>query len=211
MNWNNHTRIAWQREIERGGYDTVGVLKFNKGTAISNSTAETLYGAYWHKLDRMLFGRAADRGVCVERWCFAEGGEYGTNTHLHFVARAPFDAHLFCTVAAATWVGFHRYSSSYDYSWITPVQHYAGVSSYNSKETWWLRDDMAGLRCSRRNTTGTDYKAYENRAQVERILSRLGEAELTKAHEAVQRQTDKITQRRQLRQRLAELRGIQQA
>lgn len=211
MDWNKRIQTAWQQELLKNNYDAVGVLKFNKGTAISSSTAETLYSAYWHKLDRMFFGRAADRGVCVERWCFAEGGKCGCNTHLHFVARAPFDTRLFCAVAAATWTNLHRYTSSYDYSWITPVQHTAGVSSYNSKETWWLRDDMAGLRCSRQNTTGTAYKAYENRAQAERILSRIGEAELTKAYEAVQRQTEKITQRRQLRQRLAELRGIQQA
>jgi hypothetical protein len=202
MNWNKEIQAAWQRELEQGNYDVVGVLKFNRGTAISSTTAETLCSAYWHKLDRMLFGRAADKGMCVERWCFAEGGELDDNTHLHFVARAPFDAHLFCAVAAATWVGFHRYTSSYNYSWITPVQHQAGVSSYNSKETWWLRDDMSGLRCSRRNLTGIDYKAYENHAQAERILSRIGKAELIKASEAVQRQTEKIAQRRQLRHQL---------
>ena len=211
MNWNKQIQAAWQREIEQGNYDVVGVLKFNRGTAISNGTAEALFGAYWHKLDRMLFGHDADKGMCVERWCFAEGGELGDNTHLHFVARAPFDAHLFCAVAAATWVNLHRYTSSYDYSWITPVQHQAGVSSYNSKETWWLRDDLAGLNCSRHNTTGRDYKAYENHAQAERIQSRIGEAELIEASEAVQRHTEQIAQRRQLRQRLVELRGIQQA
>jgi hypothetical protein len=211
MNWNKEIQAAWQRELEQGNYDVVGVLKFNRGTAISSSTAEALFGAYWHKLDRMLFGRAADKGMCVERWCFGEGGELGDNTHLHFVARAPFDTHLFCAVAAATWVNLHRYTSSYDYSWITPIQHQAGVSGYNSKETWWLRDDMTGLCCSRRNTTGIDYKAFEDHAQAERILSRIGEAELIEASEAVQRQTEQIAQRRQLRQRLVELRGIQQA
>lgn len=211
MNWNKQIQAAWQREVERGGYDVVGILKFNRGTAIGTGTAETLFGAYWHKLDRMLFGRAADKGMCVERWCFAECGELGDNMHMHFVARAPFAAHLFCTVAAATWVNLHTYTSSYNYSWITPVQNTAGVSSYNSKETWWLRDDIAGLSCSRHNTIGRDYKAYENRAQAERILTRIGEAELIKASEAVQRQTEQIAQRRQLRQRLVELRGIQQA
>ena len=217
MDWNKRTQTAWQQELAEGNYDTVGVLKFNRGTAISSRTAETLYSAYWHKLDRMLFGRAADRGVCVERWCFVEGGEFGNNTHLHFVARAPFDTKLFCAVAAASWTNLHRYTSSYDYSWITPVQHTAGVSSYNSKETWWLRDDMAGVRCSRRSAPGTDYKAFENPAQAQRILSRIGIEELVQASEAVDRNTIKVSQRwqlrraRQLRQNLVELRGIQQA
>jgi hypothetical protein len=217
MNWNKQVQAAWQREIEQGSYDVVGVLKFNRGTAISSSTAETLHSAYWHKLDRMLFGRAADKGVCVERWCFVEGGEFGNNKHLHFVARAPFDTKLFCAVAAATWTNLHRYTSSYNYSWITPVQHQEGVSSYNSKETWWLRDDMAGVRCSRRTAPGTDYYTFENPAQAQRILSRIGEEELIKADEAVRRNSIKVSQSRQLRrarqlrQRLVELRGIQQA
>ena len=211
MNWNKQIQTAWQQELAKGNYDTVGVLKFNRGTAISSSTAETLYSAYWHKLDRMLFGRAADKGVCVERWCFVEGGEFGNNTHLHFVARAPFDTNLFCAVAAATWTNLHKYTSSYDFSWITPVQHAAGVSSYNSKETWWLRDDMTGVRCSRRTAPGTDYYTFENPAQAERISSRISDAELIKANDAVQRQILKVSQRRLLRQKLAELRVIQQA
>ena len=56
MNWNKQIQTAWQQELAKGNYDTVGVLKFNKGTVIGARTAEALYGAYWHKLDRVLFG-----------------------------------------------------------------------------------------------------------------------------------------------------------
>jgi hypothetical protein len=35
MDWNKRVQTAWQQEVKNGGYDTVGVLKFNKGTAIS--------------------------------------------------------------------------------------------------------------------------------------------------------------------------------
>ena len=211
MNWNKQIQTAWQRELAKGNYDTVGVLKFNKGTAIGGSTAGALYGAYWHKLDRVLFGRAADNGVCVERWCFTEGGEYGENTHMHFVARAPINTTLFCAVASALWVNFHRYTSGYGYSWITPTQCNSATSAYNTKETWWLRDDMAGLRCSRHNTTDIDYTTYETPAQANRILNHIGIEELVQATEAIDRHITKTTERRQLRQRLVELRGIQQA
>ena len=211
MNWNKRVQSAWKQEVEHSGYNTVGVLKFNKGTAISNSTASALYSAYWHKMDRMLFGRAADKGMCVERWCFAEGGEFGNNTHLHFVARAPMDTELFCTVASAVWVNFHTYTSSYDYSWITPAVCSTASSIYNTKDTWWLREDMIGVNCSRQNTSGIDYKTFDNKAQANRILKRIGEDELTKANTAVNRQINKTEERWQLRQRLAELRGIQQA
>ena len=211
MDWNKRVQAAWQQEIEVGGYDTVGVLKFNKGTALSRRTAARLYGAYWHKLDRVLFGRAADKGACVSRWCFVEGGEYGANTHLHFVARSPIEVEKFCTVASALWANFHQYAASCEYSWITPTVSNSASSAYNTKETWWLRDDMTGVACSRQNTTGIDYKAFENASQAERILTRIGEAELIKANDAMHRHIKKITERRQLRQRLVELRGIQQA
>ena len=211
MDWNKQIQTAWQRELTKGDYDTVGVLKFNKGTAIGVTTAEALYGAYWHKLDRMLFGRGADKGVCVERWCFTEGGELGDNTHMHFVARAPIDNALLCAVASALWVNFHSYTSAYGYSWITPTQCNAAAGAYNTKDTWWLRDDMAGLRCSRRNIVGIDYTAFENPAQANRILNRIGIEELVRASEAVDWHITKTTERRQLRQRLVELQGIQQA
>ena len=211
MNWNKRVQAAWQRELEQGDYDTVGVLKFNKGTAVSRNTAQALYGAYWHKLDRTLFGRAADKGVCVSRWCFVEGGEHGANTHLHFVARAPIEVEQFCTVASALWANFHQYAASCEYSWITPTVCNSASSAYNTKETWWLRDDMTSVACSRQNTTGIDYKAFENTAQAKRILTRIGEAELIKAKDAMHRHITKITEGRQLRQRLVELRGIQQA
>ena len=70
---------------------------------------------------------------------------------------------------------------------------------------------MTGVACSRQNTTGIDYKAFENASQAERILTRIGEAELIKANDAMHRHIKKITERRQLRQRLVELQGIQQA
>ena len=43
MDWNKQIQTAWQRELTNGDYDTVGVLKFNKGTAIGVTTAETLF------------------------------------------------------------------------------------------------------------------------------------------------------------------------
>ena len=210
MDWNKRVQTAWKQEVERGGYNTVGVLKFNKGTAISSSTADVLYGAYWHKLDKVLFGRAADKGMCVERWCFTEGGELGDNLHMHFVARAPINSTLFCAVASALWVNFHSYTSAYGYSWITPTQCNTAAGAYNTKDTWWLREDMTGLSCSRRNTTEIDNIKFQNQTQANRILNRIGIEELVRASEAVDRHISKTTERRQLRQKLVELRGIQQ-
>jgi len=211
MNWNKQIQKAWQQELTKGNYDTVGVLKFNRGTAIGNTTAETLYEAYWHKLDKVLFGSEAEKGVCVERWCFMERGKYGDNTHMHFVARAPFDTTLFCAVASALWVNFHRYTSAYGYSWITPIQCNDASSAYITKETWWLRDDMTGLKCSRPNSADKNYTKFDNPKQASRILNHIGIEELVRATEAVDRHVTKTTERRQLKQRLSKARSKQQA
>lgn len=47
MNPNSHIRTAWQCENERGGSDTVVVLKFSKGIAIGTITEQEFCGAYW--------------------------------------------------------------------------------------------------------------------------------------------------------------------
>ena len=70
---------------------------------------------------------------------------------------------------------------------------------------------MTGLRCSRRNATDVDCTTFETPAQANRILNRIGIEELVRATEAVDRHITQTTERRQLRQRLVELRGIQQA
>ena len=69
---------------------------------------------------------------------------------------------------------------------------------------------MTGLRCSRHNVTDIDYTIFETSAQASRILNRIGIEKLVRATEAVDRHITKTTERRQLRQRLVELRGIQQ-
>ena len=211
MNWRNRVHTAWRQELMQGDFNTAGVLKFNKGTAVGASTAQQLWSAYWHKLDRTLFGRATDKGAAVSRWCFAEGGELGDNLHLHFVAQAPFDTIAFCTVATALWSDFHTYTSNTHYSQITPMQHNTAATAYFSKETWLLKADVAGAECSRRAAQEFDCATFQNHIQIERIQAQITNTALDDAHKAVLRHIQSTTERRQLRQRLAELRGIQRA
>ena len=43
MNWRNRVHTAWRQELMQGDYNTAGVLKFNKGTAVGASTAQQLW------------------------------------------------------------------------------------------------------------------------------------------------------------------------
>ena len=211
MDWRKSVHTAWRQQLLQGDYNTVGVLKFNKGTAVGLSTAQKLWCAYWRKLDRVVFGRAADKGAAVSRWCFVEGGEFGNNLHLHFVAQAPFETVAFCTVATALWSDFHTYASNTQYSQITPMQHNSAAVGYFSKETWLLKADVAGAECSRRAAPEFDCDSFQNQAQIQRIQAQITNTALDDAHTAVFRHILSTTERRQLRQRLAELRGIQRA
>ena len=67
IDWRNTTRDAWVQEITHNGYDTIGVLKFDNGRYIKPKQAFALLKSYWHKVDRTLFGRAADKGYGVRR------------------------------------------------------------------------------------------------------------------------------------------------
>ena len=41
-------------------WDVFGTLKFVNGRTIGRETANTLLRSYWNKIDRVMFGKAAD-------------------------------------------------------------------------------------------------------------------------------------------------------
>ena len=58
-------------------WNVFGTLKFVNGRTIGRNSANKLLRNYWNKMDRMMFGKAAERqNMRVPRWCFAhEGGD----------------------------------------------------------------------------------------------------------------------------------------
>ena len=63
-------------------WNVFGTLKFVNGRTIGRSSADKLLRSYWNKMDRMMFGKAAERqNMRVPRWCFAhEGSDTRTTT-----------------------------------------------------------------------------------------------------------------------------------
>ena len=191
MNWAKITKGAWEQEIAKGNFDVTGTLKFQNGRKIDRAKAEALLAAYWHRIDRIFFGRyAADDGMGVDRWCFIEFGECGENLHLHFVAKSPCDPILFCCVANAIWSGFNPDTAPLAKNWITPIQDQARTAAYITKETRHLRYDMAGLMCAHRNPGNYQYDNQGNSGQQTRILNRLTIEALEKAHHALEKQIE---------------------
>ena len=70
-------------------WNVFGTLKFVNGRTIGRSSADKLLRSYWNKMDRMMFGKAAERqNMRVPRWCFAHEGSDHENYHVHFVMKS---------------------------------------------------------------------------------------------------------------------------
>ena len=82
-------------------WNVFGTLKFVNGRTIGRSSADKLLRSYWNRIDRMFFGKAAERqNMRVPRWCFAHEGSDSENYHIHFALQAPIpDVDHMCCIA----------------------------------------------------------------------------------------------------------------
>jgi len=202
-NWTRATHEAWVKDIVNNGYDTVGVLKFDNGRHIRPKQAFALYKAYWHKVDRTLFGRAADKGYGVKRWCFSELGADDCNLHLHFVAIAPFAPDTFCAVLNGLWSNFHYRTAHSSYNWVTPIQHRFKAAAYTAKSTKQFRQDDIGLAVSYQTSSHLAYNTFDAAAQARRIKNRLTEDQFEQAFNELNRQIAETEKRHDQRQNRA--------
>ena len=119
-------------------WNVFGTLKFVNGRTIGRSSADKLLRSYWNRIDRMFFGKAAERqNMRVPRWCFAHEGSDHENFHVHFALQAPIlDVDHMCCVLNAVWAQHHAQTASLAKNWIMPVQDRAAVASYLTHEYW---------------------------------------------------------------------------
>ena len=82
-------------------WNVFGTLKFVNGRTIGRSSADKLLRSYWNRIDRMFFGKAAERqNMRVPRWCFAHEGSDSENYHVHFVLKAATLTWITCAVCS---------------------------------------------------------------------------------------------------------------
>ena len=104
-------------------WNVFGTLKFVNGRTIGRSSADKLLRSYWNKMDRLMFGKAAERqNMRLPRWCFAHEGSDSENFHVHFALQAPIlDVDHMCCVLNAVWAQHHAQTASLAKNWIMPV------------------------------------------------------------------------------------------
>ena len=124
-------------------WDVFGTLKFVNGRTIGRKTANTLLRSYWNKIDRVFFGKAAERqNMRVPRWCFAHEGSDHENFQVHFVMKnALKNTQRMCCLLNAVWAQHHAQTAPLAKNWIMPVQDRAAVASYVTHEYWRMGSD----------------------------------------------------------------------
>jgi hypothetical protein len=137
-----HQNFIYQRELYRylldRDWNVFGTLKFQPVRRISNSVAHIQLRYFWNKLDRVIYGKAAETGCRVNRWCFSHAGSHSDNYHIHFVAQAPIQTLEFCALANTLWAKTSPETAGIDQNWITPVLYPDRVAGYVTREVWKL-------------------------------------------------------------------------
>ena len=182
MNWGAKIADKAIHDIVSGPYDVTGALTFKDGDRMCHATAIKLMEAYWHKVDRIFFGRAADKHHGINRMCFVEFGKSQKCIHMHFVAQSPFDAKLFCAMLNVLWEMLNEANTLAVDNWIAPIQDKAAAAGYVTKEVWRFRDDMACINC---NHSGTEYMSFDIAAQTQRIANQVQLDQLEAAYDRV--------------------------
>ena len=190
MNWTRLTKEAWTNEISKSDFDVVGTLKFIDGRKVSDEKATLLWGAYWHKIDRLIFGNAAAKGLRVNRLCFDELGECETNRHLHFVAQAPIDTEMFCAMLNAVWEDFCFDAAALRLNHITPIRSKRNAAAYIVKEIGDHTFSISGLKCSHRNTDSLAYNGVSAAKVLNRLQNKVQHTKLTAALDVLRLQID---------------------
>ena len=136
-------RQALVQHLLAQDWNVFGTLKFVNGRTIGRETADKLLRSYWNKIDRVMFGKAAERqNMRVQRWCFAHEGTDSENFHVHFVMPSPLqDTEHMCCLLNAVWAQHHGQTAPLAKNWIMPAQDRAAVASYVTHEYWRMGSD----------------------------------------------------------------------
>ena len=168
-------------------WNVFGTLKFVNGRTIGRNSADKILRSYWNKIDRVFFGKAAERdNIRVPRWCFAHEGSDNENFHVHFALQAPIpDADHMCCMLNAVWAQHHDQTAPLAKNWIMPVQDSKAVTSYVTHEYWRMGSDtlLDELCCNR--TPVDTMSQYHHDQQAHRIQRAASPLWLKQAQQAL--------------------------
>ena len=154
-------------------------------------SADKLLRSYWNKIDRVFFGKAAERqNMRVPRWCFAHEGGDTENYHIHFALQAPIpDVDHMCCTLNAVWAQHHNQTAPLFKNWIMPVTDRTAVASYLTREYWRLGSDTFLDSMSWDDQAAVSaFKDYQHLKQANRLSRAASPLWLKQAHQALDHQ-----------------------
>lgn len=194
-------RAAWIHAIQEMDADVFGTLKFMNGDAMTYEHALLIWRKFWRRVDRTIFKPAItnnkdkSKNAAIDRWCFVELGESGTNWHMHFVAKAPFAKQRFCDYLNATWATLDEKTSNNFGSEITPIVSPVATAAYVTKDIRHELDEAASIHCSARNNPKYAYDTLNLDDVYNRIRARLSVFQLHQAEQAVNLHIERVAER----------------
>ncbi len=171
-------------------WNVFGTLKFVNGRTIGRNTADLLLRSYWNKIDRVFFGRAAERQrMRVPRWCFAHEGSDNENFHVHFALLSPLaDIEHSCAVLNAVWTQHHPQTAAVEKNWIMPVLSRSAVVNYLTREYWRMGSATYLDHISCQNRDFAEMAKYTDERQTDRIQRAASPLWLRQAQQALELQ-----------------------
>ena len=158
-------------------WDVFGTLKFVNGRTVGRETANKLLRSYWNKVDRVIYGKAAERqNMRLPRWCFAHEGSDHENFHVHFVMPSPLqDTEHICCLLNAVWAQHHAQTAPLAKNWVMPVQDREAVANYVTHEYWRIGGDTIldalSWNTGHANHTTDDNYSQQRAHRITRVAS----------------------------------------
>lgn len=211
MNWGKKIAENSIKKIVNGPYDVTGVLAFKDGERICREKAIKLFDAFFHKADRVFFGRAADKGYGINRLCFLEFGKSQKCIHVHFVAQSMIDPVVFSAILNVLWNTLDDDTADLKSNWITPIHDKQAIAEYVTKEMWRFRDDSIVINCDHRNDDPDAYKSFDVEARMLRLANHLDADLLEQALDKVPVHMISIRERSKARQKTKEAKDRKRA
>ena len=180
-------RRALVQHLLAQDWDVFGTLKFVNGRTIGRHSANKLLRSYWNKMDRVIYGKAAERqNMRLPRWCFAHEGSDHENFHVHFVMKSALhDTQSMCCLLNAVWAQHHVQTAPLAKNWIMPVQDRAAVASYVTHEYWRMGSDTILDKLCWDQTSPNTIVQFAHEQQAQRLSRAASPLWLRQAQQAL--------------------------
>lgn len=144
MSYIFNVRESWADWASSFEWNICGTLTFSVNQKPSSPEAQRHWSSFWHKMDRLCYGRSRTNRYHIPRFVYTHEGRGGDNPHIHFLAFVPCDPREFCILFNAIWAGMINAGAAVPHqNEILPVRSKRAASLYLQHED--IGYDMSGF------------------------------------------------------------------